>query len=171
MTWSWVRACFCVPWIRGYVLFGSQNDRKYGPISTMSHKSTGQCTQLVSSTNTKYFYSCSLSKYGTMVMHWEDKTKLLAREWWWWRCRGKEEKEDRSGCQEQLTGENIVKGASAIPSLMEASHKKRPPHMPVGKNAEEEVHCRSVPPLPWGVVRCYYPQDANEIINMASDLR
>ena len=71
---------------------------------------------------------------------------------------GKEKEEDRSGCRwttsrtmYRLIGDRIVKGSSAIPSLTEASHKKHPPRIQVGKDAEEEqVHCRSVPPLPWG---------------------
>ena len=71
---------------------------------------------------------------------------MWARERWWQRYRGKEGEEERRGggwitsCQERLAGETIVKGGSAGPSQMDASHKKHRPHINVGKDAEEEEH-------------------------------
>ena len=40
--------------------------------------------------------------------------------------------------QERLIEERIVRGGSARPSSMKASHKKHRPHINVGKDAEEE---------------------------------
>ena len=44
-----------------------------------------------------------------------------------------------------LSGERIVRGESAGPSSMEASHKTHRPHIQVGKGAEEEVIKTSFP--------------------------
>ena len=40
--------------------------------------------------------------------------------------------------QERLVGERAVRGASARPSSMEASHEKHRPHIKMGKDTEEE---------------------------------
>ena len=44
-----------------------------------------------------------------------------------------------------LSGERIVRGGSAGPTSMEASHKTHRPHIQVGKGADEEVIKASFP--------------------------
>ena len=44
----------------------------------------------------------------------------------------------RRGRPERHVGERIVRGGSAAPSPMEASHEKHRPHMKVGNDAKEE---------------------------------